>query len=208
MKGIINNWHNISVYVAGAIFLIVAFFVDNQLQMVLLLSAAVLFLHFFEEFGWPGGFPFLAMKVMMGSDETDSTKWDVNNLSSMFGNWLSVIMLYILPAFLLNIKFLTLAAMLLSVAELIMHLILFNVKEKTFYNPGAITAIFGLTPIACYYFLNIYQPGIYVWYDYVLAIIWFGVIFAFCFRSPLYWNLGKKEGYPLTEQSAYGFDRP
>ena len=47
MKGIINNWHNISVYVAGAIFLIVAFFVDNQLQMVLLLSAAVLFLHFF-----------------------------------------------------------------------------------------------------------------------------------------------------------------
>lgn len=54
MKGIINNWHNISVYLAGAIFLIVAFFVSNELQMVLLLSAAMLFLHFFEEFGWPG----------------------------------------------------------------------------------------------------------------------------------------------------------
>lgn len=32
MKGIINNWHNISVYLAGAIFLIVAFFVSNELH--------------------------------------------------------------------------------------------------------------------------------------------------------------------------------
>lgn len=176
--------------------------------MVLLLSAAVLFLHFFEEFGWPGGFPFLAMKVMMGSDETDSAKWDINNFSSMFGNWLPVIMLYILPALLLNVKFLTLAAMLLSVAELIMHLILFNVKEKTFYNLRVITAIFALAPIACYYFINIYQVSIYMWNDYVLGVICFGIIFAFCFRFPLYWNLGKKEDYPLTEQSAYGFDKP
>ena len=86
MKRIINNWYNISVYISVAIFLIVAFFVTDSLQKVLLLSAAVLFLHFFEEFGWPGGFPYLGMKVMMGSDETDSTKWNCNNLNSMFGN--------------------------------------------------------------------------------------------------------------------------
>ena len=110
--------------------------------------------------------------------------------------------------FFLNIKFLTLAAILLSVAELIMHLITFNVKERTLYNPGAITAIFGLTPIACYYFLNIYDASLYAWHDYVFAFLWFAVIFWFCYRSPVYWNLGKKEGYPLTDQSAYGFYKP
>lgn len=70
------------------------------------------------------------MKVMMKSTETDSTKWNCNNLNSMFGNWLAAILIYILPAFLLNIKFMTLGAILLSVAELIMHLITFNVKKN------------------------------------------------------------------------------
>ena len=28
--------------------------------------------------------------------------------------------------------------------------------------------------------------------------------FIFSFRSKLYWNLGKKLGYALTEQSAFG----
>ena len=38
----------------------------------------------------------------------------------------------------------------------------------------------------------------------VLAVVWFAVIFFISFRSPLYWKLGKKAGYALTEQSAFG----
>ena len=44
----------------------------------------------------------------------------------------------------------------------------------------------------------------YVWYDYVLAVLWFIVVFWFCFRSPLYWGLGKKDGYELPDQTAFG----
>ena len=36
------------------------------------------------------------------------------------------------------------------------------------------------------------------------AEVWFAVIFFISFRSPLYWKLGKKAGYALTEQSAFG----
>ena len=36
------------------------------------------------------------------------------------------------------------------------------------------------------------------------AVLWFAVIFFISFRSPLYWKLGKKAGYALTEQSAFG----
>ena len=39
---------------------------------------------------------------------------------------------------------------------------------------------------------------------YVLAVLWFIVNFVFFFRSKLYWNLGKKSVYALTEQSAFG----
>jgi len=208
MKRIVNNWHYISVYIAAALFLIVAFLITDPLQKVLLSSAAVLSLHFFEEFGWPGGFPFLGMKVMMNSTETDSTKWNCNNLNSMYGNWLSLLLIYILPVFLPKVRFLVMGAMFLSVAELMGHLIVFNVKQKTLYNPGAVTAIFGLVPIACYYFLNLYDPAQFVWYDYALGFVWFAGIFYLCFRSPLYWNLGKKPGYPLTDHSAYGYDKP
>ena len=45
--------------------------------------------------------------------------------------------------------------------------------------------------------------GLFHWYDYVLAVVWFGANFLF-FRSKLYWNLGKKPGYELTQQSAFG----
>jgi len=208
LNKIIDNWHYLSVYIAGALFLVAALALDDPLQKVLVLSAAVLFLHFFEEFGWPGGFPFLGVKVMLGSAETDSAKWDCNNLNSMFGNWLSVALIYLLPAFLPNVKFLVLGAMVLSTAELVMHLVLFNVRERTLYNPGFVTAVFGLVPLAVYFFMNLFDPSMYVWYDYVLAVVWFAAIFWLCFRSPLYWNLGKKEGYPLTDRSAYGSKKP
>ena len=32
----------------------------------------------------------------------------------------------------------------------------------------------------------------------------FAASFIFCFRSKIYWNLGKKPGYALTGQSAFG----
>ena len=52
--------------------------------------------------------------------------------------------------------------------------------------------------------LKVYDPSAYFWYDYVIAVIYFVIVFFFCFRSPLFWKLGKVEGYPLTERSAYG----
>ena len=124
----INNWYNWSVFLAGASALVALFLVDDLTAKLLWMSVSVLFLHFFEEFGFPGGFPLLGMKVLMNSNETDSTKWDCNNLSSMFA-----------------------------------------------------------------------------WWEYVVAIVWFIFVFWFCFRSPTYWSLGRKPGYELTEQTAFGW---
>ena len=174
---------------------------------VKLLLASILFLllHFFEEFAWPGGFAYMGVKVLLGMNEPDQTKWNSNNLNAMYGNWGFLLLIYVLPLCLPNVKVLLLAAMMFNFAELLMHLVIFNVRLKTCYNPGMVTAVFGLTPISIYYFSCVFDASLYAWYHYVLAVIWFILVFWLCFRSPIFWSLGKKEGYQLTEQAAFGF---
>ena len=203
MKKAVNIWHFISVYLAGLTALLAIFLPVSATQECLLASITILFLHFFEEFGYPGGFPLMGMKVMMNSDELDYRKWDCNNLNSMFGNWGFLFLIYVLPLLLPNVRFLTLAAMMFLFAEVFMHLILFPVKLKKFYNAGQITSS-GLGVIGLIYFTQVFNPAAVVWYDYILAVICFVVVFLFCFRSKLYWDLGKKPGYELTELTAYG----
>ncbi len=205
MKKFINIWHYVSVYLAGLTALIAIFAPVNPVQKCLLASIVVLFLHFFEEFGYPGGFPLIGMRVMMRSNEMDTKKWNVNNLSSMFGNWGFLLLIYILPLILPGVRFLTLSAMMFLFAEVLMHYIIFPIRLKKFYNAGLITAA-GLGAIGVYYFTTVFDSTMFVWWDYVLAVVWFVIVFLFSFRSPLYWNLGKKEGYDLTELTAFGAD--
>lgn len=204
MKKLVNNWHNVSVFLAGATALVAILVPMGAVSRLLLAAIAVLFLHFFEEFGWPGGFPYMGMKVLMNSNEMDYTKWGVNNLSSMFGNWGFLLLVYVLPLFVPGVRFLTLAAFMFLFAEVVMHCVLFPVRLKSLYNAGLITTI-GLGAIGCcYFFGGVFDASMFVWYDWVLAVVWFAVVFVFSFRSKLYWNLGKKPGYPLTGQSAFG----
>ncbi|MBR1645517.1 MAG: HXXEE domain-containing protein [Selenomonadaceae bacterium] len=140
----------------------------------------------------------------MGSREKDSTKWNCNNLSSMFGNRGFLVLIYLLPLILPDVRFLLLAAMIFSLLELLAHLIVFNVKQKSLYNPGLITGAFILAPISIYYFVNIFDKNFYVWSDYPAAMVWCVGVFWFSFRSPLYWGLGSLKGYKLSARSAYG----
>ena len=173
-------------------------------KFYLLASASVLCLHFFEEFGYPGGFPLMGVRIMLGSDEPDSTKWDCNNLSSMFGNWTALVLIYIVPLIFPEIRFLTAAAIILSIAEVIMHLILFNLKQKSIYNPGLVTGLL-IGVIVAWYLLNGFDPSLYGWSDFLIGFIYFLIVFWFCYCSPWYWKLGRVEGYPLSKRSSYGF---
>ena len=58
--------------------------------------------------------------------------------------------------------------------------------------------------VCCYFFGGVFDASMFFWYDYLLAVVWFIVNFVFFFRSKIYWGLGKKPGYALTEQSAFG----
>ena len=122
----------------------------------------------------------------------------------MFGNRGFLVLVYVLPLVLPDVRFLLLAAMIFSLPELVMHLILFNVKQRTLYNPGLVTGAFMLAPISIYCFANVFDASFYVWSDYFFAVAWCVVVFWFAFRSPLYWHLGSLKGYKLSARSAYG----
>lgn len=203
-KKTVNRWAECSVFMAGLVALLAILLPLTLTQKLLLASIVFLFLHFFEEFSWPGGFAYMGVKVLLGRDEPDQRKWNCNNLSSMYGNWGFLLLIYVLPLCFPKLAMLTLAAMMFNFAELLMHLVLFNVRLKRWYNPGFVTAVFGLTPISIYYFTTVFDVSMFVWYHYVLAVVWFVFVFWLCFRSPIYWGLGKKEGYPFTEQAAFG----
>ena len=92
-------------------------------------------------------------------------------------------------------------------AEVLMHLVLFNVRQRSLYNPGMVTGVVLMGLIGLYYFTSVFDASVLVWWDWVLAVVWFVAVFVFCFRSPLYWKLGDVPGYPLEEQTAFGLVR-
>lgn len=206
MKKLINNWYTVSIGLAAAFACILGFGNWDAREQYLLASCVFLCLHFFEEFGFPGGFPFMGVKVLLGKAETDSTKWNCNNLNSMLSNWASLVLLYLMPLFFPNVRFLMVGAIVLSIGEIVMHLVLFNVKLRSAYNPGLVTGLFGIGTVVILYLVKAFDPSLYMWYDYLLGVVWFGVVFWFCFRSPMYWKIGGKQGYPLSDRTAYGLE--
>ncbi len=207
LKNLVNHWYEVSALLGGAVAVCAILFVVDPVQKCLFAAICAMLLHFYGEFGFPGGFPHMGVKVLLGSDEPDSTKWHCNNLNSMFGNWMALFLLYIVPLVLPGVRFLTLSAMMFLFAEVLMHLVLFNVRQRSLYNPGMVTGVVLMGAIGLYYFTSVFDASVLAWWDWVLAVVWFAAVFVFCFRSPLYWKLGDVPGYPLEEQTAFGLVR-
>lgn len=169
-------------------------------EKMLLASAFFLFLHFYEEFGFPGGFPWVGMHVERGITDTDSSKWTLNDLNAMYGNFIFALLVYILPLFLPNVRVLTLAAAIFAFVEVLGHLFVFNIALKDFYNPGLITSVFGLLPISICFFA---QNGISMFkgWDWVLAFAWIVFNYWLAFLSPISkWMLKFNDRYAFTQE--------
>ena len=204
IRTFVNHWAEISVYLAGGVALLAILLPLSVVEKLLLASIAVLFLHFFEEFSWPGGFAYMGMTMIMGCKEKDPAKWNCNNLSSLYGNWGFLLLIYVVPLFFPHVAVLTLAVMLFNAAEFLGHTFMFNIRLRKCYNPGMITALFGLAPISIYYFVAVFDASLFAWYHYLIAFACCAVVFWLCFRSPWYWWLGRQEGYTFSEQAAFG----
>ncbi|AKU01946.1 HXXEE domain-containing protein [Streptococcus agalactiae] len=197
MKALITKWYLFCPYLAS-LFALALFFGnwDLRVQSLLILGLFIQ-LHFFEEFGFPGGFPLIAMLVELKSVETDTSKWDLNHLSAFFGNQWFAVTVYLLPIFCPNIPFLTLAVMIFAFAELAMHLFFFNLSLKKWYNPGLLTTLVGLVPVSVCYLTHDWK--LYSGLDWFLALIWIVLNYFIAFRSPIYKRLGRYSNYAFND---------
>ncbi len=166
---------------------------------MILVSSSILFLHFFEEFAFPGGFANMGLKVELGLTDPDAKNWPLNNLNAMFGNWWYVAIVYLLPLAFPNVGFLNVAVPIFTFVETIGHLLVFNIAIKKYYNPGMITAVFGLLPVSIVYLIQ--TASEYTVWDVVFAILWIVINYWIAFRSPIYVKLGKKSDiYGFTDE--------
>lgn len=159
MKRLVQHWYQWAVYVAGLLTVILICGNWTLLQQTLLASLVILHLHFYEEMGFPGGFPWIGMKIELHLADDDSRKWDLNQASSFFGNEWFAVVVYLLPLFLPQVHFLALAAIIFAFAEVAMHLFYFNWAMKVWYNPGLLTALLGLLPISVNYLWRVIPQG-------------------------------------------------
>ena len=145
-----QHWFDIGV---GLALLVGAFLFTNRLSplaWLLWVSLISLFLHQLEEYRYPGYFPGMMNVVMFGSQQPD--RYPLNTNTALIVNvvvgWFS----YLLAAlFGEKLLWLGIATMLVSIGNFIAHTLLFNIRGKTLYNPGLLTALFLFLPIVVYF---------------------------------------------------------
>ncbi len=142
----------------------------NPLSLLLWISLISLFLHQFEEYRYPGYFPGMMNPVMFSSKQPDRYPLNTNTalIINIFVGWLSY---FLAAVFGEKALWLGIATILVSVGNFIAHTFLFNIKGKTRYNPGMLTAILLFAPIAGYFFYLLIQGNLATPTDWIVGII-------------------------------------
>jgi len=142
----------------------------NPLAFLLWVSIVSLFVHQFEEYRYPGYFPGMMNTVMFSSKQPDRYPLNTNTalIVNVFVGWL----FYFLAAvFGEKALWLGIATILVSVGNFVAHTFLFNIKGKTRYNPGMVTAIVLFAPIAGYFFYLVVDGNLATLTDWILGVM-------------------------------------
>lgn len=164
------HWFDVGIALAAVVgvFLLVAH--PTGMTLLLWLSLITLFLHQFEEYRYPGYFPGMMNKVMFASKQPD--RYPLNANTALIVNLTIGWLFYVLAAvFNERAIWLGIATMLVSAGNFIAHTFLFNIKGKTFYNPGMLTAIVLFLPMSVYFFLFVINNNAASLPDWIIGIL-------------------------------------
>lgn len=165
------NWYHINAGIAALSLSILAAYWNHfdLVQRCLIADFAVMNLHHWEEFGFPGGFPSMCNALRMHSDRP--AHYPLNQAIAALGNnWFNYFV-YLPPLFLPNIPWLTLCPMAFGLFEVVGHGIIFNIMAGRVYNPGLATSIFGFLPVAVVYLEHAYVNNLITGTDWIWAFL-------------------------------------
>ena len=145
-----------------------------------MLNLAVILIHQFEEYRFPGSEPWVLNEVLCETlwrtpkEDVPADRFPTNQLSCIWIN-LAAWVFYLLPALFPNQVWLGLAPILAGFpAQFIAHGIITNRRLRTFYNPGLGAVVLGHLPLAVWYLIEVYQQRIIHWWDWVLGLFLLG----------------------------------
>ena len=171
------HWFDIGFFFSVPIFLFIRFTNQSEITILLWLSLITLFFHQFEEYRYPGYFPGMMNVAMFSSQKPD--RYPLNTNTAMIVNTTVGWLLYFLAA-VFNQEFiwLAIATILVSLGNVLVHTIIFNIKGKTKYNPGMLTALILFLPLALFFLYLVIEKNFATIVDWTLGII-LGIILNF-----------------------------
>ncbi|MGP8215383.1 MAG: HXXEE domain-containing protein [Bacteroidia bacterium] len=138
-------------------------------QLVMWLSLATLLFHQLEEYRIVGTFPGMMNKVMFNSSLPD--RYPLNTNSALFINVFLGWTGYTLAAlFAEKAIWLGIATLMVSIGNIFVHTVIFNIKGKTFYNAGMATSLLLFVPVVYYFLKIIYSEHLVNNRDYIIGI--------------------------------------
>jgi hypothetical protein len=200
VRAYLRHWYNIGLVIAiGVLVLLIGRWqMFDVLQRLLLLNFAVLLLHQFEEYGWPGGGPPLVNKAVRKGDRPD--RYPLNQNNAMFINVICAYPFYLIPVFFPDVIWLGLAPVLFGLGQFAGHGVLVNLKIKALYNPGLFAVLMGHVPIGVAYLYVIYSGHLVTWWDWVFALAYIAVFIGFFMQTVGYgWLASKDSPYPFDD---------
>lgn len=163
------HWFDIGLGLALLTGIFLALIPLNPLAFLLWISLISLFLHQAEEYRYPGYFPGMVNSVMFSSQQPD--RYPLNTNTALIVNVVIGWLTYFLAAvFVEKAIWLGIATILISASNFIAHTFLFNLKGKTRYNPGMLTAELLFLPIAVIFFALVIRNGLATTLDWVIGI--------------------------------------
>lgn len=196
----LRNWYNISAAVAGVALMVLAVCWNqfDVIQRLVLINFAVMNLHFFEEFGHPGGFPAVANCVMYHSHKP--THCPLNQLTAIIGNKWFAYVVFLLPIFVPHLIWLSLASILFGFVEVVVYGVALNAMLRRWYNPGLWTSLFGFLPVGVIYLIYVHSHGLIQGWDYLPAFVYPMATYLILFRYILVNKMASENiRFPFTE---------
>lgn len=176
MKFYCRHWYSLNLILCLllGVYLFVSWEKIPMTSKLVALNLCFLFIHQFEEYGFPGGEPMIMNYVLQKSNKPE--RFPLNQFSAMFTNVFTAILFYGVPFFFPQIIGLCLAPMLFNIGQLIVHGIATNKVMKGIYNPGLGAVVFLHLPTTIYFIWYVYSNSLIHYYDWVIAIIFTAIM--------------------------------
>ena len=171
------HWFDVGTFLAFLTAFFVFFTHPSGISFVLWLSFLTLFIHQFEEYRYPGYFPGVINSFMFNSPTPDRFPFNTNSafIVNTIVGWL---FFFLAAVFYSSFIWLGIATILVSVGNIFAHSFLFNIKGKTFYNPGMLTSLVLFLPVCSYFFFFTFSHNLASSFDWILGIV-LGIILNF-----------------------------